>query len=209
MKSELLLLSNLVYIAPVLVILRNFLIRRVGLLTTLELLVVSMLAISSSCWYHHKRSTLLRDFEIDPEEENLYNSIPDTEHCTYTRSRNQDVMYSSLAMFFVFANLIKTPCIHRYKILAMFWVVFVVEFDLHARSLTLAFFPALLVFGWFIRSWYLSRKHISLSNHLSWSIAVAFLLMAMFFYSVQPYWLMHSLWHISGAIAASLFLTYM
>jgi hypothetical protein len=221
--------SNLAYLVPGSVVIYQLLKRtgrRMNIFIGVELLLVfAFITFFTSSSYHMCRADLSIQENVDPQEKKISgdhklnpcltcppNTMSWVGHLPFSKtmvkyniSKTFDHLFANFAIFLVMINVI--PLKQNFKqlviIASLIWFCLLLE----GGNCCLASFPIICAMALFIIFWIIARKNISGSRNIAWILAVVFTILALVCYTLEPYWIMHSLWHVLGAFAGALLLS--
>uniref|UniRef100_A0A6C0BN46 Uncharacterized protein n=1 Tax=viral metagenome TaxID=1070528 RepID=A0A6C0BN46_9ZZZZ len=223
-----LVLSNIAYLIPAGVVLYQALKKhgqRMNKFIAAELVTVFVfVAIFTSSSYHMCRGDLAIREDVDPEQMDVQgdadldpcaacpdNTVswikhipPSNQEITYQLSKSYDHLFAMFALLIVLVNVIplKQNFRHLYIVISLLWMGMFLE----SGNELVSGLPLIVVTVLVFMFWISVRKNISWRRNVTWTAALVCVIAAFIFYTLDPYWLMHSLWHIFGALAGALLL---
>lgn len=209
----LLIFSNLAYLFPVGVVLYQLLKRhgrRMDLYIGIELILVLLfITFFTSSSYHACRSDLSLSTN-DPSQEKMQIQFDPCLPCTkennvpFNLSKTFDYFFANFISVLVLINVIPLKQNFRqlYIIISVIWFSF---FLLSANYIAAAV-PSMVALAIFFTFWILMKSHFSALRNGLWISAQILMVLAYVFFTLEPYWLFHSFWHICGALAVGLLL---
>lgn len=225
MHKYVLVCSNVAYLIPAGVVLYKLVKphgRRIDIFIGVELILVFLfVAVFTSTSYHLCRADLCIKEDIDPEEIKI-NSDKTLNPCltcsswvkkipfsstevTYSLSKTYDHLFAMFVLLLVIINII--PLRQNFKQLIIIVSLLWMSTFLESGNDVVASLPVILVSILFFIFWLSVRVNISKIRVITWSLAMVTMVISFILYCLEPYWLMHSLWHIFGAITGALLLS--
>ena len=220
--------SGASYLIPVAVVVYNLFKprgRRLNTFIAVELIAVFLfVTVFTSPSYHSCRAGLAIKENIDPDEMEIHGDagingcltcppntmswvrhVPmSTKELTYDLSKTYDHIFAMFALLLATINVI--PLKQNFKqliiILSLLWMALF----LGSGNDIIAGIPVMIVTGLFVAFWIAVRKNISCKRNVAWGLGIFCVILGFVCFALEPYWLMHSMWHIMGAVAGALFL---
>jgi len=220
--------SNVAYLVPAAVVLYHMVKRhgrRMDVFIGVELLLVfAFVTFFTSASYHMCRADLAIQENVDPKEVRIrgddkldsclscppntmswVGNLPGSTHpVAYNVSKTYDHIFATFALLLVMINII--PLKQNFKQLIIIVSLIWLSLFLEGGNTWVAGLPILCVVVLVIVFWITTRKHIGGVRNVVWILAIVFTVLAFVCYVLEPYWMMHSLWHIFGAVAGALLL---
>ncbi len=218
----LLILSNIAYFIPMIIVFIKTIQKTVSWPIGVELMLLYAAVIFFSTDYHWCRGELSKD--VDPNE--LQSDLEDNIKCkecpvglgmNYQRAWFLDHFFATYVLgitLLVIAKINNRGLSDTIRVLLLVVVVGSLSFSSPGKNKANKFLQGvsvlplvliILAFGYY---WWVNKTSIATHHQIFYITGGMISALAMLFFSIysQPYWLMHSLWHILGGIAGAFLL---